>query len=377
MTKLKIGLIGTGYIGKIHALGFRNAQTLFPDLPELELTTICDAEAGRAEKMRKELGFLYATAHWRDVIDDPELNIIAIATPNFLHHEMATAALKCGKHVYCEKPMGVSLDEARDMADEAARTNVHTLLAYNYLRSPAFIHAQKLVREGRIGRIFYLRGVYEEEYMADAEVPFSWRCEKKSAGAGALGDLGSHLLCAAISLLGAPLEVSADINTIIPTRLPAGGNGKRRTVENEDIAHALLRFPKGVTASFMTSRVSWGRKNHLSFEVYGEKGSIRFDQERLNELKFFERGTAESENGYRTILTGPSHPPYDHFIPSAGHQIGFNDLKTIEIAEFVKSITAKSPLFPSFHDGVTIEKTMDAILKSAASRKWVPISASQ
>ncbi|GJL93770.1 MAG: 1-carboxy-3-chloro-3,4-dihydroxycyclo hexa-1,5-diene dehydrogenase [Hyphococcus sp.] len=375
MTKLKIGLVGTGYIGKIHALGFRNAQALFPDLPPIELTTICDAEADRAERMRKELGFLYATDRWRNVVEDPELNIIAIATPNFLHHEMATAALKSGKHVYCEKPMGVSLDEACDMADAAARANARTLLAYNYLRSPAFIHAQKLVRGGRIGRIFYFRGVYEEEYMADAEVPFSWRCEKVSAGAGALGDLGSHLLCAAVSLLGAPLEVSADINTVIPTRLLAGENAKQRTVENEDIAHALLRFPEGVTATFMTSRVSWGRKNHLSFEIYGENGSIRFDQERLNELQFFEKDVAESENGYRTILTGPSHPPYDHFIPSAGHQIGFNDLKTIEIAEFIKAISEKSPLFPSFHDGVTIEKTMDAILQSAASRKWVTVDA--
>ena len=217
MTKLKIGLIGTGYIGKIHALGFRNAQALFPDLPPIELTTICDAEADRAERMRKELGFLYATDRWRNVVEDPELNIIAIATPNFLHHEMATAALKCGKHVYCEKPMGISLDEACDMADAAARANARTLLAYNYLRSPAFIHAQKLVRGGRIGRIFYFRGVYEEEYMADAEVPFSWRCERKSAGAGAVRRNSPSAGCGPASCQACNISLP----TLSPPTIPA------------------------------------------------------------------------------------------------------------------------------------------------------------
>ncbi len=373
MNSLNVGLIGTGYIGKSHALGFRNARALFPHVPDLKLACVCDLDSALAESLRADFDFYRATTDWRDIISDKSIDLVSIATPNALHREMAVAAIDAGKHVYCEKPMGVSLDEAHMMAQKAEQSSVSTLLAYNYLRSPAFAHVQKLVRSGKIGRLYFFRGVCEEEYMADPAAPFSWRCSRNMAGTGALGDLGAHLLCLMISIMGSPKELVAELSTVIPSRRTGGSAETSHEVENDDVAHAMLKFDDGATASFTTSRVSWGRKNKLAFDIYGEKGSIHFDQERMNEILLFEKDAEEENNGYRTILTGAFHPPYGRFIPSAGHQIGFNDLKTIEIAMFAESIAEQKPLFPTFGDGIIIEKCIAAMVASAARRSWEPI----
>ncbi|WP_375207727.1 Gfo/Idh/MocA family protein [Hyphococcus sp.] len=374
MKAINVGLIGTGYIGKSHALAFRAVKSLFPEIPEIHLSCVCDLDPALAERMRAGFGFADATTQWRDIINDPEIDLVSIATPNAFHREMACAALEAGKHVYCEKPMGVAYGDAKTMAEAAEKAPGQTMLAYNYLRSPAFAHALKLVGGGELGRIYFLRGVCEEEYLADPNAPFSWRCLKGMAGAGALGDLGSHLLCAIIALMGPPTDLVADMSTLIPDRKESEGSSEAMKVENEDVAHALMTFAAGATASFTTSRVSWGRKNRLAFDIYGEKGSIHFDQERMNELQLFEKDASEENNGLRTILIGPSHPPYDRFIPSGGHQLGFNDLKTIEIAKFAEAIQSGKPVFPTFADGLSIERCMDAIMSSAAARAWRRVS---
>jgi hypothetical protein len=200
---------------------------------------------------------------------------------------------------------------------------------------------------GAIGRITYFRGVSDEDYMADPAVPMSWRCRRDQAGSGALGDIGSHILSVALALIGPVAEVSADQRTVIGERpLPAAGEGRERRdgaaavtaetakVENEDQTHALLRFADGTIGTVATSRVAWGRKNHLAFEVFGTEGAILFDQERMNELQLYQPGAVPGDrNGFRTVLTGPAHPHYGAFSPAAGHGLGFNDLKVIEVAQ--------------------------------------------
>ena len=375
MAQLGVGLIGTGYMGKCHALAFRNAPAVFGDLAQPELACVCDVNPERAQSMAREFGFRHYTTNWMELVENPDVNVVAIAAPNNLHKEIAIAALEQGKHVYCEKPMGTNLEEAKAMTAASQISTGKTLLAYNYLRNPTFKHIHSIVKSGLIGDLLYFRGVCEEDYMADSEVPHSWRCRTKDAGSGALGDLGSHLLSFAITILGPIKSLAAHTTTVYPDRPDPSNSSSRLSVENEDIAHTLFRFENGTSGTMTASRVSWGRKNKLAFDLYGSKGSISFDQERLNEFKLFERKTTDSNKGFQTILTGPAHPPYGQFIPSAGHQLGFNDLKTIEIAELLRALENNTPLYPTFGDGLAVEYAIDGIIRASATGTWIDVSA--
>jgi predicted dehydrogenase len=254
-----------------------------------------------------------STGDWREVVTDPAVDIVSIATPNALHKEMALAALEAGKHVWCEKPMALTLADAEEMAAAARAAGTVTLVGYNYLRNPAYRHAQNLIAEGRIGRPVHFRGWVDEDYQADPDLPWTWRARRAEAGLGALGDLGCHLVSLAVGLMGPIDSLIADIQIIHRDRpLPEGG---RAAVENEDTATAILRFASGAQGSLSTSRSAWGRKNRLDFEVHGTAGQIVHQQERMNELQLYEATGPVSEQGFRTILSGPAHPPFDRFVP--------------------------------------------------------------
>ncbi len=315
-----IGLIGTGFMGECHALAFGAASAVF-GLPPVRLEVIADIDQGAADRAARRFGFARTTTDWQALVTDPAVDIVAITAPNVLHKAMAMAAIAAGKHIYCEKPMALSLADARAMADAAEARGVKTLVGYNYMRSPAVEFTRTLIASGDIGEITYFRGLHEEDYMADAATPFSWRCRRDQAGSGTLGDMGSHIISLALTLLGPIDSLSADIATVIAERpMPAAGGGRENrtgpvaleagvmaAVENEDIAHTLVRFSRGCVGSLTTSRVAWGRKNRLAFEIFGSKGSIVFDQERFNEIQLFTRDAADaSRNGFRTIYTGPA-----------------------------------------------------------------------
>jgi predicted dehydrogenase len=384
-----IGLIGTGFMGQAHALAFREAPVVFPDGPGTRLEMVADLDPAAAARTAERFGFSRSTGDWRSLVADPRIDVVAIATPNFLHKEMTLAALRAGKAVYCEKPMAPTLDDAREMAAAADEVGMPGLVGYNYLRSPAVALAARLVEEGVIGTVTFFRGLAEEDYMADAGTPFSWRCRRDIAGSGALGDLGSHAIGLALRLAGPVERVVADLDTVVPAR-PAppegelrerrdgtGGmaSGPPRAVENEDIAQCLLRFASGVCGQITASRVAWGRKNRLAFEVHGTRGSIAFDQERMNELALFTAGSGRAEhNGFRTILTGPGHPPYGAFLPAAGHGLGYNHLKTVEVAHLLAGLAGTAEFFPTFRDALEVEKVLSAVLRSAAQGRWVALA---
>ncbi len=383
-----LGLIGTGFMGECHALAFSAAPAVF-GLPPVRLEIVADIDQGAADRAARRFGFARASTDWRALVNDPAVDIVAITSPNVLHKDMALAAIAAGKHIYCEKPMALSLADAREMTALAAARGIKTLVGYNYMRSPAVELTRTLISSGEIGSITYFRGLHEEDYMADAATPFSWRCRRDQAGSGTLGDMGSHIISLALTLLGAVDSVSADIATVIAERpMPAaGGSRESRTgavaveagvmarVENEDIAHTLLRFSRGCVGTLTTSRVAWGRKNRLAFEIFGSKGSIVFDQERFNEIQLFTRdGLNPALNGFRTILTGPAHPPYGRFSPAAGHGIGFNDLKIIEVAHLLDGLTNNTPLYPAFADAVQVETVIAGMLRSAETRQWVDLA---
>ena len=367
MDEIGVGLIGTGYMGKCHALAYRNVKAVFGNVAQPRLEMLCDVPDDRAQTMAEQFGFVRATADWRELVADPRVDLVSVTTPNGLHRDMAIAALEAGKHVWCEKPMALTLDDAAAMRDAAVRSGKATQLGYNYVWNPAVLYAEKLIRDGAIGKPTHFRILYDEDFQADPDAPWTWRCLKKDAGLGVLGDMGCHAFSMVEVLMGQPEALIADMQTIYPERpKPGGGRG---TVENEDVASALMRFPGGAQGILSTSRAAWGRKNRIEWEVHGTHGQLHFDQERLNELRLFRSGEGASQ-GFRTILMGPDHPPFGDFMPGVGHQLGFNDLKIVELNNLLQGIAQGERPRMDFTTGYAIEEMIHGMAESAGTGKW-------
>jgi predicted dehydrogenase len=390
MRSIGVGVVGTGFMGAAHAYAFRTAPLVF-DLelvPRLEV--VADVRREAAEAAARRYGFARAVGSWRELVDDPAVELVSITTPNDSHREIALAAFAAGKHVYCEKPLATDWADAKAMAKAAREAGVSTLVGYNYIRSPAIAYIRRLVQEGVLGEPLYWRGIFEEDFLADPATPFSWRCRRDVAGFGALGDLGSHLVGMAMFVMGPIASVVGDKRTVIPERRDAPSEASAelygaqigaaaakeamRRVENDDTAHALLNFSSGVTGSLLASRSHWGRKNHLAFEVFGTKGSVLFDQERFNEVQLFLREGDPARQGYSKILIGPAHPPYGQFTPAPGHGLGFNDLKVTEVAHLLEGLAGDTELYPTIPDALEIERVLHAIDRSAAERGWIEVA---
>jgi predicted dehydrogenase len=368
--KLGIGLIGSGFMGKAHAFGYATATRVF-DLPyELELHTIADVDDTAATKAAAALGFSRATSDWRTLVADPAIDVVNITAPNALHKEMALAAIAAGKHVYCEKPLAPLAADAREMAEAAEAAGVKTQVGFNYLCNPMLGLAHEMIVAGELGEIRGYRGVHAEDYMADSAGPFTFRHDP--AGGGALSDIGSHALATAEFLMGpaaGPItSVMGDCVTVIAER-PDGKGGKRR-VEVDDVGRAFLRFDSGATGSIEGNWIATGRKMQHDFEVYGTKGALVFSQERFNELHFFSTEDPRGRQGFRRIEAAPDHPPYGLFCVAAGHQLGFNDLKAIEVAGFLDAVAGRRPEPFNFRAGLRIQTLVETIHASSRAGAW-------
>jgi predicted dehydrogenase len=368
--KLRIGLIGSGFMGKAHAFGYATATRVF-DLPyELELHTIADVNDLAATKAAAALGFSRATAEWRSLVADPDIDVVNITAPNALHKEMALAAIAAGKHVYCEKPLAPLAADAREMTDAAERAGVKTQVGFNYLCNPMLSLAREMIAAGDLGEIRGYRGVHAEDYMADSAGPFTFRHDP--AGGGALADIGSHALATAEFLMGSaagPItSVMGDCVTMIAER-PDGKGGKRR-VEVDDVGRAFLRFASGATGSIEGNWIATGRKMQHDFEVYGTKGALAFSQERFNELHFFSTEDRRGRQGFRRIEAAADHPPYGLFCVAPGHQLGFNDLKAIEAAGFLDAVAGRRPEPFNFRAGLRIQTLVETIHTSSRAGAW-------
>jgi len=363
---LRIGLIGTGFMGKTHVFGFASAPKVF-DLPyELVLHTVSDRTQELADSAATTLGFAHASGDWRGLIDNPEIDVIDITAPNAFHKEMALAAIAAGKHVYCEKPLAPLPEDAREMAEAARLAGVKTQVGFNYLCNPMLALARDIIANGEIGEVVSYRGIHAEDYMADPQGPFTFRHDP--AGGGAVADLGSHALATAEFLLGPVASLLGDCVTVIAER-PDGKGGMRR-VEVDDIGRAFVRFVSGATGSIEASWVATGRKMQHDFEIYGTKGAIGFTQERFNELRFYDGDDKQGRRGFRRIEAGPDHAPYGLFCVAPGHQLGFNDLKAIEVARYVNAIAGNEAEPFNFDAGYRIQRLVEAIHTSSKERNW-------
>lgn len=368
MRELGIGLIGTGFMGRAHALAFRNVSAVF-ELPlKLKLAALADADPQRARACADAWGFETAHSDWQQLINDPKVNLIAITTPNHLHYPMAMAALAAGKPVYCEKPLAVNLEQASAMRLAAKAAGVVTRVGYNYQHNPIIGLARDLIQNGALGQIISFQGEFSEDFMADPISPWSWRCDSDYAG-GALADLGSHLLAMARHLLGDIQAVCADTQTVHAQRPVTVGGQERREVAVDDQVHALLRFANGARGTFSSSWLKHGYKNHLSFEISGTRGTLAFDQERLNELRLFRNG----QDGFQRLLAGPNLPGYAAFSPAPGHQLGYNELKTLEVHDLVLALAGISQGGTDFEQAWEVERLATAIRLAARESRWVGI----
>lgn len=367
--KLRIGLIGTGFMGKAHVFGFTSAPRVF-ELPfDLELHTVADITDAAAERARQTLGFAQATSDWRTIMANPEIDLVSITAPNALHKEMSLAAIAAGKHVYCEKPLAPLAVDALDMTLAAEAKGVKTQVGFNYLCNPMMALARDMVSGGELGEIRGYRGIHCEDYMADAGGAFTFRHDP--AGGGALADIGSHALATAEFLCGPITRVMGDCITMIGNR-PDGKGGSRK-VEVDDVGRAFLRFANGATGSIEGNWIATGRKMQHDFEVYGTKGALAFSQERFNELHFFSTADAKGRQGFRRIEASPDHAPYGLFCVAPGHQIGFNDLKAIEVAGYVNAIAGKGAEPFNFRAGLRIQTLVETIQRSSAQQQWLDV----
>ncbi len=368
LASIGCGVIGTGYMGACHAQALLNVGHSFEPKLRPRLEMVADVDAAGAETARSRFGFARATTDWRELVADPAIELVSITTPNTMHKEMALAALAAGKHVWCEKPLALNGTDTAELVEAAKAAGTTTLVGYNYIRSPAMAFAKKLIENGEIGAITQFRAIFDEDFMGPAAFPFSWRCETAKAGTGALGDMGSHLVNLAHYLVGPIVAVAAGWHTAIPERRDA--EGAMRQVENDDVSEVLIRLANGAVGHIGCSRIAWGRKNGVDIEIYGRAGGIRFTQERFNEIQLFKPSDRQDDNGFRTILTGPPHPPFGRFTPGWGHGIGFNDLKVTEAAHLLDAIAGRTPAWPDFAEGHRVEAVCDTIVKSIASRRW-------
>jgi len=382
---IRIGLIGTGGMGKAHAMAFTNVPLVFgnePGRPVLEI--VADIEPKALERWAGEFGFARWTTDWREVVKDPRVDVVDITTPNALHAEMAIAAAQAGKHIYCEKPLATTSADAARIVAAVARSGVISIVGFNYLKNPAQAFAKQLIEAGELGEITLFRGTFDQDFLANPDIPFSWRLDRSQAGTGALGDLGSHTIAFAQFLVGDIMEVCGLNATKIKERLvPAGGSGyaataqsgaESRTVENEDIMEFLIRFANGAIGTIGTSRIGMGRKLGLTYEIHGTRGSLFYTQERMNEIQLYRHTDPDREKGYKTIYIGPEHPGYKAFFGLAGIGLGYNDQKIIEAHELITAVALGQPVQPDVRFAYQVNKVIDAVDRSCEEHRWVRIS---
>jgi predicted dehydrogenase len=364
MTQIGIGIVGGGYMGKAHAVAMAAVAAIFDTALRPSLEMICTtSEAGAADKAR-QFGFRRSTSDWRRLVDDSAVEAIVIASPQETHRDIALAAFAAGKHVLCEKPLGLGLEESRVMTEAAERSGCVHMVGFNYIRTPASQLARQIIERGEIGAISFLRAEHTEDFLADASLPGDWRTRGRANGN--MGDLAPHIVNAALALAGPIVSLVADIATVHAVR---GG----AAVANDDQSAIMCRFASGAMGQLFVSRVATGRKMGYAYEIYGSSGAIRFDQEDQNALWLYRAKGPEERRGFAKILTGPLHPDFKPFCLGPGHGTGYQDQIIIEARDFLQAIHEREPRWPTFRDGMEVNRVIEAGWRSHVGRCWIDI----
>jgi predicted dehydrogenase len=369
---LAVALIGYKFMGKAHSNGWRQAPRFF-DLPaNLRLKTICGRNRAAAKKAAVQLGWENVETDWRRIIGDPAIDIVDICTANDTHSEIAIAAAQARKAILCEKPLARNVREAEAMVRAVQKARVINMVCHNYRRIPAVALAKQMIEQGELGdRIFHFRARYAQDWIVDPKFPLIWRLQSDVAGSGALGDIFSHIVDLARHLVGEFRDVCAIKETFVKQRPLKSGGRKKGKVTVDDAVTMIGRFRNGALASLEATRFAPGRKNSITLEINGSGGSLFFDLEEMNHLKFFNRRDPKDRQGFRDILvTERSHPYMEKWWPP-GHIIGYEHTFTHTIADLVKAIVARKSVHPTFEDALKNQRVLDATSESARTRNWV------
>ncbi|MFE1313074.1 Gfo/Idh/MocA family protein [Streptomyces sp. NPDC058755] len=377
---LGVAVVGFGWMGRVHTQAYARVRHHYPHLAlRPELVAVAEEVPGRAEEAAEQFGFACATRDWRAVAADPRVRAVSVTAPNFLHREIGVAMAEAGKHLWIEKPVGLTGEDARAVADAVAEAGVQGTVGFNYRNAPAVEAARDLIASGEIGTVTHVRIRLFSDYAAHPDGALTWRYEREHGGSGVLGDLASHGADLARFLLGDIASLTADTAIFVPERArPTGATaghalasgGEPGPVENEDYVSCLLRFASGARGVLEACRVSVGEQNNYGFEVHGTRGAVFWDFRRMNELAV-SRGATYQDQPVSTVYVGPGDGEFAAFQPGAANAMGYDDLKVIEAYRFLRSIAEGRPYGATLADAVHSAAVLDAMAVSAESGAWV------
>jgi predicted dehydrogenase len=379
-------MIGYRFMGKAHSNAWRQAPHFFNLPADVQMHTIAGRDPAALEQARVQLGWQNSSTDWKAVVNSPDIDIIDINTPNDSHAEIAIAAAKAGKHILCEKPLALNVAQCEEMLAAVKKAKVIHMVCHNYRRIPAIALAKKMIDEGAIGDIYHYYARYAQDWIVDPEFPLVWRLQKGVSGSGTHGDINAHIIDLARYLVGEFKEVCGLMHTFINERplqdqsgkgdgLGAKGGKKMGKVTVDDAAMFIGKFKNGALANLEATRFALGRKNHIAIEINGSKGSLSFDFEDMNRLKFFDNTQPPDRQGFRDILVtqgGGVHPYVGNWWPP-GHIIGYEHPFVHTVADFIQAIIDGKPVQPTFEDGLNNERVLEAVEESAKTRQWVKV----
>lgn len=379
---LGVAVAGFGWMGRVHTQAYARVRHHFPDVAlRPALIAVADEVPGRADQAADQYGFATATTDWRTLADDPTVEAVSVTAPNFLHREIGVALAEAGKHIWIEKPVGLSADDAKAVQTAVTTAGVQSAVGFNYRNAPAVQYAKQLIDAGELGTVTHARFRFLSDYAAHPDGALSWRFERARGGNGVLGDLVSHGVDLTWYLLGDLASVVADTTIFLPERSrPTGATsghqratgGELGPVENEDWMSGLIRMASGARVSLEASRVAVGEQNNYGFEIHGTKGILSWDYRRMGELHVGVGG-GYADQDVATVFVGPGHGDFGAFQPGASNPMGYDDLKVIELHRFLTAIATGRPVGATIADAVRSAETLDAIVASVESGGWMDL----
>lgn len=383
MKELNIGLVGYKFMGKAHSNAYARLGMFFDCSSKVNMKAICGRDPGWVAQSAKKFGWESYETSWKTLIERSDIDIIDITAPSNAHKDIAIAAAAAGKHVFCEKPLALALYDAREMLEAAEKNKIKHQIGFNYRFAPAVLLAKKMIEDGKIGTIRHVRASYLQDYIIDPEFPLVWRLQKDVCGSGSLGDLGAHFIDLSRFLAGDIKSVMGMQKTFIKKRpivermeglsAKATESAEYGDVEVDDGTVFVTEFENGALGTFEATRFAAGHKNDLAIEINGDKGSLKFVFERMNELQYFSMDDEAGLQGFRLIQASEGIHPYMYAWWPTGHVIGYEHTFVHEMYEFIQSISNDTPTSPSFYDGVKCSQIIEAVELSSQRRATVDV----
>jgi predicted dehydrogenase len=373
MKGVKVGLIGASGMGTFHSYGFSRVRNVYGDdiVPILEV--VADIDEAKAKNLYKRFGYNKWTNNWKEVVDNPEIDLVIVATPNYTHAEIAIATANNGKNILCEKPMTTKLSDSKNLVKAVEKNGVISAVGFVYCYAPTQVFAKELMKSGKLGNLITFRGQFDMGWYADPNVPASWKCYKKYSGPGVLGDLTSHIISVSDFIL--ELEIKEVLAVLdIKNKTRKDEKGENIKVETDDQLYVLVKYDNDIIGCMSSSRICVGKSFALGYEIHGTKGCLNYEGDRFNELKFYKKEGPEGEQGYKILKGNFAHGDYGKFAYIGDMGIAYPDVIAIQARRLIESIAKNKPMKLDVAYGYKVDRITEAIIKSSEENRWVKIS---